>query len=62
VLEFGRGLGHLGASDPIAALDHLVATSAVGPGDRVLLMANGVGISLSCAVIEILRPMAGRDS
>ena len=55
VLEFGRRVGHLGANDPIAALDHLVTTGAVGPGDHVLMMANGIGISLACAVVEILR-------
>jgi 3-oxoacyl-[acyl-carrier-protein] synthase-3 len=54
VLEFGRRVGHLGANDPIAALDHLVTTGAVGPGDHVLMMANGVGISLACAVLEVL--------
>jgi 3-oxoacyl-[acyl-carrier-protein] synthase III len=54
MLDFGRGVGHLGVNDHIAGLSHLLATRAVGPGDIVLMLGNGSGISLSCAVIEIL--------
>ncbi|MFC6083312.1 ketoacyl-ACP synthase III family protein [Sphaerisporangium aureirubrum] len=52
MLEFGRRLGHLGTCDPVVALDHLVATGGVVPGDHVLMLSNG-GASLACAVVEI---------
>lgn len=54
ILEFGRGLGHLGACDPIVGLEHLVGTRQVGEGEHVLLMSNGVSTAVSCAVVEIL--------
>lgn len=53
MLEFGRRFGHLGACDQLVGLDHLVTTRQVGPGDRVMLLANGGG-SLACAIVEIL--------
>ncbi|MEV4139108.1 ketoacyl-ACP synthase III family protein [Dactylosporangium sp. NPDC049742] len=54
VLEFGRNLGHLGSGDQVAALEHLVLTGQLEPGDRVLVMANGTGIAVGAAVLEIL--------
>ncbi|GII82699.1 hypothetical protein Ssi03_06890 [Sphaerisporangium siamense] len=57
VLEYGRGLGHLSVNDQVAGLNHLVETGAVGPGDHVLMLANGAGVALSCAVVEILDPV-----
>ncbi|MEV8330034.1 ketoacyl-ACP synthase III family protein [Streptomyces niveus] len=54
VWDFGRGVGHTGASDQSSALHHLVSTGAVSPGDRVMLLGAGAGISFSCAVVEIL--------
>ncbi|MFB6893164.1 ketoacyl-ACP synthase III family protein [Kitasatospora sp. NPDC056327] len=54
MLELGRSLGHLGACDQYLSLAHLVDTGAVGPGDHVLLTANGAGISLAAAVVEVL--------
>jgi 3-oxoacyl-[acyl-carrier-protein] synthase-3 len=53
MLELGRQFGHLSACDQVVALDHLVSTRQVGPGDHVMLIANGGG-SLVCAVVEIL--------
>jgi 3-oxoacyl-[acyl-carrier-protein] synthase-3 len=53
MLEFGRRIGHLAAGDQVAALEHLLTTEQIGQGDRVLIMANGVGASLSSAVVEI---------
>ncbi|OCF90641.1 ketoacyl-ACP synthase III family protein [Nocardia brasiliensis] len=52
--SWSRTVGHLGAGDPIAGLDHLVGTGAVGPGDLCLLASVGAGFSWSCAVVEIL--------
>ena len=54
MLDLGRTVGHLGACDQFLALAHLVDTGAVGPGDHVLLMGNGGGISLAAAVVEVL--------
>jgi len=53
MLEFGRRFGHLTSCDQVVALDHLVATGQVGPGDHVLVLGNG-GASLACAVVEIV--------
>lgn len=53
LLEFGRNLGHLTVNDQIVGLDHLVTTRQVGPGDHILLIAHGGGVSLSCAVVRI---------
>jgi 3-oxoacyl-[acyl-carrier-protein] synthase-3 len=51
---WSRTVGHLGAGDPIAGLDHLVTSGALGPGDLCLLASVGAGFSWSCAVVEIL--------
>lgn len=53
VLEFGRRVGHLASADQVAALEHLVKNNELSPGDRVLVVANGAGASVSCAVIEM---------
>jgi 3-oxoacyl-[acyl-carrier-protein] synthase III len=60
VLEFGRGVGHLGVSDHIAALSHLLTSGEIGPGDRVLMVGNGIGVVISCAVLEISDAPASR--
>ncbi|MDG4836504.1 ketoacyl-ACP synthase III family protein [Micromonospora sp. WMMD967] len=54
MLAFGRDLGHLSVNDHFAALTHLVVTRQVAPGDHVLMISNGVGVSVSAAVVEIL--------
>ncbi|MEV4514720.1 ketoacyl-ACP synthase III family protein [Dactylosporangium sp. NPDC049525] len=54
MLEFGRNLGHLGSGDQVAALEHLVLTGQLEAGDRVLVMANGTGIAVGAAVLEIV--------
>lgn len=52
--EFGRTIGHCGASDQILALDHLVTTGELGPGDHLLSIGTGPGVTLSCSVIKVL--------
>jgi 3-oxoacyl-[acyl-carrier-protein] synthase III len=52
--EYGRTIGHCGASDQILALDHLLATGELGPGDHMLMLANGPGVVISAAVVKIL--------
>jgi 3-oxoacyl-[acyl-carrier-protein] synthase III len=52
--DFGRRIGHTGASDQILALNHLLATGQLGAGDHVLLFGGAPGYSLAGAVLEIL--------
>ncbi|SEH03646.1 3-oxoacyl-[acyl-carrier-protein] synthase-3 [Nonomuraea solani] len=52
--EYGAGIGHLGVSDQFVALDHLLATGALAPGDHMLLLGFGAGTTLACAVLRIL--------
>ena len=52
--EFGRALGHMGASDQLVALDHLISAGALGAGDNVLLAGLGPGINVAAAVVRIL--------
>lgn len=52
--SWSRGVGHLGAGDPFAGLDHLVSSGAVAPGELCLITSVGAGFTWSCAVIEIL--------
>lgn len=52
--DWGRTVGHLGASDQLAALDHLIATGQLHPGDHVLMLGVGPGVIVSCAVVEIV--------
>ncbi|MFD0773153.1 ketoacyl-ACP synthase III family protein [Streptomonospora algeriensis] len=55
-LEFGRRVGHLGTCDQFAGLHHLLETGALRGGDLVLMIGVGGGLSLACAVIELLTP------
>ncbi|WP_223830655.1 ketoacyl-ACP synthase III family protein [Nocardiopsis quinghaiensis] len=52
--DYSRHIGHIGASDPFIGLHHLVTTGQVGPGDHVILGGIGSGVTVSCAVVEIL--------
>ncbi|MFF5109588.1 ketoacyl-ACP synthase III family protein [Streptosporangium sp. NPDC000509] len=52
--DYARTVGHLGASDHLVSLDHLLSTGQLGPGDHVLLGGIGPGVTISCAVLEIL--------
>ncbi|GAA2719579.1 MULTISPECIES: ketoacyl-ACP synthase III family protein [Streptomyces] len=51
--QWSRGIGHLGAGDPFAGLDHLATTGALTPGDTCLLVSVGAGFSWSCAVVDV---------
>ncbi|MEE1756449.1 ketoacyl-ACP synthase III family protein [Streptomyces sp. SP18CS02] len=51
--DWGLSLGHLGGSDQLIGLDHLLATGAVAPGDRVLQVGVGLGFTWTTAVVEI---------
>ncbi|MFE4519483.1 ketoacyl-ACP synthase III family protein [Kitasatospora sp. NPDC056783] len=52
--EFGRRLGHTGASDQVAALHHLLTGREVHPGDHVMLLGTGVGMAFACAIVQVL--------
>ena len=52
--SWSRSVGHLGAGDQFAGLDHLVATGALAAGQRVLLLGVGAGFSWSAVVLEVL--------
>ncbi|RKN11551.1 ketoacyl-ACP synthase III family protein [Streptomyces radicis] len=52
--HWSRTVGHLGAGDPIAGLDHLVTCGELRPGDLALLVSVGAGFNWSCAVVEML--------
>jgi 3-oxoacyl-[acyl-carrier-protein] synthase III len=54
LLEFGRDRGHLGVNDHVAGLNHLVETGQVGTGDHVLMVSNGAGAGLTCAVVKVV--------
>ncbi|WP_189270814.1 ketoacyl-ACP synthase III family protein [Kitasatospora griseola] len=53
---WSRAVGHLGAGDQFAGLDHLRRSGALRPGQLVLLVGIGAGFTWSCAVIEVLGP------
>jgi 3-oxoacyl-[acyl-carrier-protein] synthase III len=53
MLDFGRDLGHLSVSDHPIALTHLIVTGQIGVGDRVLMVNNGAGMSMTTAVVRI---------
>ncbi|WP_329172495.1 ketoacyl-ACP synthase III family protein [Streptomyces sp. NBC_01477] len=54
--ESGRRRGHAGPSDQLISFDELVTTGEVGPGDHVLMLGMGPGITISCAVVKVLTP------
>jgi 3-oxoacyl-[acyl-carrier-protein] synthase-3 len=51
--DLGLRVGHLGASDQIVALDHLLRTGEVSAGEHVLLLGIGVGMTWTAVVLEI---------
>jgi 3-oxoacyl-[acyl-carrier-protein] synthase-3/clorobiocin biosynthesis protein CloN2 len=59
--DFGRTLGHLGPSDQIVSLEHLVSTGALAPGDHFLMLGIGPGVTISSAVVRIDAPAPWRS-
>lgn len=51
--SWGRTVGHLGAGDQFAGLDHVVRELPVRPGDLVLLAGIGIGFNWTSAVVEL---------
>ncbi|MFJ2741710.1 ketoacyl-ACP synthase III family protein [Streptomyces sp. NPDC087440] len=56
--DWSRTVGHLGAGDQFASLDHLLTSGKTAPGDLIVLISVGAGYSWGCAVIEMLRTPA----
>lgn len=52
--EYGREIGHCGASDTILSFDHLMRAGELGPGDHMLMLGTAPGVVLSCVVVEVL--------
>ncbi len=52
--DFGSGIGHLGASDHMVSLHHLLTTGQLGPGDHVLLCGFSPGVTYKAAVVQIV--------
>ncbi|KJY41134.1 hypothetical protein VR41_13895 [Streptomyces sp. NRRL B-1568] len=52
--RWGREIGHTGATDQFGALDHLVRTGALEPGQRVLMTGIGLGFNWTTVALEIL--------
>jgi 3-oxoacyl-[acyl-carrier-protein] synthase-3 len=51
--SWSRTVGHLGAADQFAGLDHLAESGRLRSGDVCALMSVGAGYSWGCAVLEI---------
>lgn len=52
--HWGKTVGHMGAGDQIAGLDHLIETTTLKPGDRCMMLGVGAGFSWTSAVIEFI--------
>lgn len=52
--DFGRTVGHLGAGDQFAGLDHIAP--GLSEGERVLVFGVGVGFNFVATVLEVLAP------
>ena len=49
----GRTLGHLGPTDHLYALSHLVDNDLLEAGERLLLIGTGMGFTFSAAVLTV---------
>jgi 3-oxoacyl-[acyl-carrier-protein] synthase-3 len=58
--HYARQIGHAGCTDQFAALDNLVATERLNPGDRILIAGLGGGYNCTVAALEIVdKPTPG---
>lgn len=56
--DYGAEVGHLGAADQIAALHRWCSQGRLDPGDVVLLLGIGVGMTHTAILVEITDPAA----
>jgi 3-oxoacyl-[acyl-carrier-protein] synthase III len=52
LLDLGLTVGHMLAADQFFGLDYLLRHDQVKPGDLVMLIGEGVGLTFSCAIVE----------
>jgi 3-oxoacyl-[acyl-carrier-protein] synthase III len=52
LLGLGLTVGHMLAADQLFGLDHLLRNDKIKPGDLVMLIGEGVGLTFSCAIVE----------
>jgi 3-oxoacyl-[acyl-carrier-protein] synthase-3 len=50
--EYSRGMGHTGASDPIAGIEHLLKSGRVVTDDWILVLSAGFGFICTAAVMQ----------
>ncbi|MFN3737823.1 ketoacyl-ACP synthase III family protein [Hydrogenophaga sp.] len=55
-LALGLSLGHLGTTDQLVALHHLMASGAAKPGEQALLIGAGAGFSWTAVLLELQAP------
>jgi 3-oxoacyl-[acyl-carrier-protein] synthase-3 len=53
---FGRHIAHAGPCDLLLAVDRLLRTGSLSPGQRVLLVSFGLGFRWTTAILEITTP------
>jgi 3-oxoacyl-[acyl-carrier-protein] synthase-3/clorobiocin biosynthesis protein CloN2 len=51
--QFGQTTGHVGASDHVLALQHLIRQGQLKPGDRVLLTGFSPGLTYKAMVLQL---------
>ncbi|WP_027929169.1 ketoacyl-ACP synthase III family protein [Amycolatopsis thermoflava] len=54
-VQLGLDLGHLGAADQLVAFHYLTVSGAILPGDHVLLVGAGVGMTWTAAIVTVTR-------
>jgi 3-oxoacyl-[acyl-carrier-protein] synthase-3/clorobiocin biosynthesis protein CloN2 len=52
--DYGKTVGHTGASDPVLSLHHLLRTGQLTAGNHVVMGSVGSAGTVSCAVVRIL--------
>jgi 3-oxoacyl-[acyl-carrier-protein] synthase III len=52
LLDLGLTVGHMLAADQLFGLDYLHRNDMIRPGDLIMLIGEGVGLTFSCAIVE----------
>ena len=55
-LDWGLSLGHLGTTDQLVTLHHLMQTGVAKPGEQALLIGAGAGFSWTAVLLELQAP------
>lgn len=59
--DIGKHHGHMGPSDQLVAFDHLLSSEELNPGDHLLIVGLGPGMTIGSAVVEIVHRPAWLD-